>query len=132
MTFSLSEKSFACADCGEPFVVSVPEQLFYAEHGSRLPTRCPECRASRRAERHAEAIRAVETSAPSPTTEGYGGYSGFATSSGGARGRGQRAGGPVMYTAVCSACGASASVPFEPRGRRPVYCRNCFNARRGR
>ncbi|MDQ3541349.1 MAG: hypothetical protein M3440_11720 [Chloroflexota bacterium] len=23
-------------------------------------------------------------------------------------------------------------VPFVPRGDRPVYCRECFNARKGR
>jgi CxxC-x17-CxxC domain-containing protein len=132
MTFTLAEKSLVCPDCSTPFTVSVPEQLFYAERGARMPSCCPECRAKRRSERNAEAIRACETT-PSPSlTDGYGGFSGLGTSAGAARGRGPRAGGPVMYSAVCSACGASTSVPFEPRGRRPVYCRECFNARRGR
>ena len=34
-------------------------------------------------------------------------------------------------TAVqCSACGKQTTVPFEPRGDRPVYCQDCFNARK--
>lgn len=132
MTFALAEKSLVCPDCSQPFTVSIPEQLFYAERGSRMPARCLDCRANRRAERHADAIRACETAPLTSAADGYGGFSGFATSAGAPRGRSARNSGPVMHTAVCSACGASASVPFEPRGRRPVYCRNCFNARRGR
>ena len=132
MSFALTEKSFTCPDCGKAFAVSIDEQLFYAERGSRIPARCPECRANLRAERHAGAIRACESAPAVAGAEGYGGFSGFATSAGGSRGRNGRGAGPAMFTAVCTACGASASVPFEPRGRRPVYCRNCFNARRGK
>ena len=132
MSFALAEKNLVCPDCGNPFAVTVGEQLFYAERGSRMPARCPECRANRRAERHADAIRACETAPSASGSEGYGGFSGFATSAGSQRGRNGRGASPVMHTAVCTACGASASVPFEPRGRRPVYCRICFNARRGK
>jgi CxxC-x17-CxxC domain-containing protein len=31
---------------------------------------------------------------------------------------------------ICSGCGQQATVPFEPRGDRPVYCRDCFQARK--
>lgn len=31
-----------------------------------------------------------------------------------------------MYSAVCSACGKTCQVPFEPRGDRPIYCSDCF------
>jgi CxxC-x17-CxxC domain-containing protein len=31
-----------------------------------------------------------------------------------------------MFTTTCSNCGQTAEVPFEPRGDRPVYCRDCF------
>ena len=27
---------------------------------------------------------------------------------------------------VCDSCGCEASVPFQPRGDRPVYCNECF------
>jgi len=35
-----------------------------------------------------------------------------------------------MYDAVCADCGAECQVPFKPSGDRPVYCRECFQARR--
>jgi CxxC-x17-CxxC domain-containing protein len=34
-----------------------------------------------------------------------------------------------MFSAVCAECGTNAEVPFEPRGDRPVYCRECFSKR---
>jgi CxxC-x17-CxxC domain-containing protein len=33
-----------------------------------------------------------------------------------------------MFDAVCAQCGTSTTVPFKPRGDRPVYCRACFSA----
>ena len=32
---------------------------------------------------------------------------------------------------ICSGCGQPTTVPFEPRGDRPVYCRDCYQARKG-
>jgi len=32
---------------------------------------------------------------------------------------------------ICSGCGQPTTVPFEPRGDRPVFCRECYNARKG-
>ncbi len=34
-----------------------------------------------------------------------------------------------MYPAVCAECGQQTEVPFEPRGDRPVYCRECYSKR---
>lgn len=31
---------------------------------------------------------------------------------------------------TCSGCGKQTTVPFEPRGDRPVYCQDCFSARK--
>jgi CxxC-x17-CxxC domain-containing protein len=31
-----------------------------------------------------------------------------------------------MFEVTCSNCGNLARVPFQPRGDRPVYCRDCF------
>ena len=31
-----------------------------------------------------------------------------------------------MYTAICADCGKETQVPFQPRGDKPVYCRDCF------
>jgi CxxC-x17-CxxC domain-containing protein len=39
---------------------------------------------------------------------------------------------PAQGTSVvCSGCGQLTTVPFEPRGDRPVYCRDCYQARKG-
>jgi CxxC-x17-CxxC domain-containing protein len=45
---------------------------------------------------------------------------------------GRSPGDSKMYNATCDQCGGQARVPFIPRGDRPVYCRDCFNARKGR
>jgi CxxC-x17-CxxC domain-containing protein len=31
-----------------------------------------------------------------------------------------------MYPATCANCGTETQVPFQPRGTRPVYCRDCY------
>ena len=33
-----------------------------------------------------------------------------------------------MHDAVCAQCGVATTVPFKPRGDRPVYCRNCYSS----
>lgn len=33
-----------------------------------------------------------------------------------------------LFKATCSQCGGVAEVPFQPRGDRPVYCRDCFSS----
>ena len=35
-----------------------------------------------------------------------------------------------MYDVICDGCGRPTQVPFQPRGDRPVYCRDCFEANR--
>ena len=36
----------------------------------------------------------------------------------------------VMHEAICAQCGKPTQVPFAPREDRPVYCSECFAARR--
>ena len=31
-----------------------------------------------------------------------------------------------MYEVIYDGCGCTTQVPFQPRGDRPVYCRDCF------
>lgn len=33
------------------------------------------------------------------------------------------------YGAVCAACGIETTVPFRPKGDRPIYCRSCYTAK---
>ncbi len=32
---------------------------------------------------------------------------------------------------TCAGCGQQTTVPFEPRGDRPVFCRDCYQAQKG-
>jgi len=50
---------------------------------------------------------------------------GFGGGAGGARPQRE------MFNATCSQCGGVAQVPFQPRGDKPVYCRDCFQSRGG-
>ena len=35
-----------------------------------------------------------------------------------------------MFDAICDNCGNSCKVPFQPSGGKPVYCSNCFGAKK--
>ena len=112
---SYADKTLACRDCGQAFIFTVGEQEFFASRGfTNEPSRCPDCRASRKAGRE--------------SSGGYssGGYSSGGYSSGG-YGRGER----EMFSATCAECGNEARVPFQPRGDKPVYCSDCFSKQRG-
>ena len=99
------DRTLICRDCGQEFAFTVGEQEFFAQRGfTNDPTRCPECRAARKADR------------------GEGGYS----SGGGGYARRER----EMYPAVCAQCGKDTMVPFQPRTDKPVYCSDCYSAQR--
>jgi CxxC-x17-CxxC domain-containing protein len=108
----MSDRTITCRDCGQAFTFTAGEQAFYQERGFSEPQRCPSCRAARKAQR---------------TANGYDtGYS-----AGGERyGSGGYGGPRQMYPAICSNCGVETEVPFSPRSDKPVYCRECFQARR--
>ena len=46
---------------------------------------------------------------------GYGGFGGSARE---------------MHPVVCDQCGVNTTVPFVPRGDKPVYCSDCFSKMR--
>ncbi|AFM40226.1 hypothetical protein Desaci_1194 [Desulfosporosinus acidiphilus SJ4] len=93
-----ADKILTCRDCGRDFEFTASEQEFYAEKGfTNEPSRCPECRAARKAQ----------------TRNNGGGFSR------------QR----EMFPAVCSNCGKETTVPFQPSGNKPVYCRDCYQPR---
>lgn len=37
-----------------------------------------------------------------------------------------------LHEVVCANCGVTTQVPFKPREDRPVYCRDCFQAKGGK
>ena len=106
-----TDKTIACSDCSQQFVFTASEQEFYAGRGFTEPRRCPSCRASRKAARG---------------DSGGGGSYGGGGGGGGYESRGPR----EMFTATCSSCGRDAQVPFRPTSGKPVYCADCFAARR--
>jgi CxxC-x17-CxxC domain-containing protein len=97
-----SDETLNCTDCGRSFPFTASEQEFYASKGfTNKPSRCADCRAARKA-------------------------------AGGGRAGGNRGGGAPrreMFQATCGRCGGVAEVPFQPRGDKPVYCRDCFSPR---
>ena len=100
----MQDKTLTCNDCGQQFTFTASEQEFFAQKGFNEPSRCPSCRAARKAAR-----------------EGGGGGSSYGSYGGG---RSER----QMYPAVCAQCGKNTEVPFQPRGDRPVYCSDCYRA----
>jgi len=99
---SYTDKTLTCVDCGASFTFSAEDQEYHASRGfTNEPKRCQSCRDARKAERGGG--------------RSYGG--GYSSSP------------RQMYPAVCAECGQKTEVPFEPRGDRPVYCRDCFAKR---
>lgn len=96
---AFEEKSLQCFDCGTTFAFTVEEQEFFQSKGyNNEPKRCPSCREARKSQRY-----------------GNGGGSSYGS-------RRQ------MFPVTCAACGKDTEVPFQPRGDRPVYCRECFQS----
>ncbi len=110
-----TDQARTCRDCGNTFTWTAGEQEFYASRGLvNPPSRCPECRAQRKAGGGGES------------------YGGGRSSSGGGMGGGYSDRGPrEMHEATCDSCGGVARVPFVPRGDKPVYCSDCFSRSRG-
>ncbi|MBI4216561.1 MAG: zinc-ribbon domain containing protein [Chloroflexi bacterium] len=104
---SYQDRNLTCQECGKQFVYSADDQSFHALKGyTNEPKRCPSCRQARR--------------------EGSGSSS---------RGSYPRTEQREMFPAVCASCGKETTVPFRPKGDRPVYCSDCFRrqpARSGR
>jgi NAD-dependent SIR2 family protein deacetylase len=50
---SFQDKSIQCSDCGTTFTFSAGEQEFFASKGlTNEPKRCPQCRKSKKQQRH--------------------------------------------------------------------------------
>ena len=105
-----TDRELTCRDCGQTFAFTSGEQEFFASRGfTNEPSRCPTCRAARKASNGGDSY-------------GYGGNSNF----GGGYARAER----QMYPATCAQCGKQTEVPFQPRNDKPVYCSDCFQQHR--
>jgi CxxC-x17-CxxC domain-containing protein len=109
---SVADKTITCRDCGMDFVFTAGEQEFYASKGFvNEPTRCPSCRQARKAQMNGGGAMRDD-------------HAGRPAMNGGTRER-------VAYKTTCANCGQETTVPFVPRGTKPVYCSNCFDQMRG-
>ncbi len=98
-----SPKNLTCTECGASFIFSAEDQEYHASRGfDNEPRRCPSCRQARRDAGGRAPFGRRETQSMGPRQ---------------------------MYPAVCAECGQKTEVPFEPRGDKPVYCRDCFSRR---
>ncbi len=112
-----SDLLLTCSDCGQEFVFTAGEQQFYQERGYSAPRRCKPCRQAKQ------------------NAGGGGGGGGYAASHHShSDGGGYGGGGGGMSTGttvVCASCGQTTTVPFEPKGDRPVYCKSCYRPKQG-
>ena len=105
---SFADKTITCRDCGTPFVFTAGEQEFYASKGFiNEPTRCPTCRQARKTNKSGGGFAPRERSARPASFDGA------------PRER-------VAHQVTCANCGQETTVPFIPRGTKPVYCADCF------
>jgi CxxC-x17-CxxC domain-containing protein len=47
--YNMQDKTLTCSDCGQEFTFTASEQEFFATKGFNSPSRCPACRAARKA-----------------------------------------------------------------------------------
>ncbi len=124
---SFTDKTLTCRDCGSEFTFTAGEQEFYAQKGfDNEPTRCQNCRRARKMKRSESGGDSYGSSG------GYGGGGSYSSGGGyGGGGGGYSRAERVQHETVCSNCGRQTTVPFVPRGDRPVYCGDCFAQQRG-
>lgn len=118
----MSDRTLTCRDCGNEFTFTAGEQEFYAQQGFSEPRRCPSCRQQRKAQRNAGG----DTYGSGYAAGGYESGSYRASTGGGHYQDGER----QLYPAICSECGQETEVPFNPTPGKPVFCRDCFQARK--
>jgi len=96
------DKILKCSDCGNDFVFTAGEQLFFHDkHFKNQPKRCKTCKSK----------RVAVLSAP-PVMGNAHHFS------------------RVETRATCSQCGKDTTVPFRPTQGRPIFCRECFTQKR--
>ena len=92
------DKHIACIDCGEKFLWTIGEQIFFRDKGLRNPPkRCRNCKQAKN-----ERIASIAAAQ--------------------AAGIKQR----IEVAVYCARCNEYTTVPFYPSQGRPVFCRSCF------
>lgn len=92
--------TIVCIDCGQDFIWSGGEQLFFRDKGlQNPPKRCKSCKQAKN-----ERLAAIASAQASGVKQ------------------------KIEVTVNCAKCSAQTTVPFYPSQGRPVYCRSCFLA----
>jgi len=95
------DKVLQCIDCGSDFVFTSGEQLFFRD--KQFKNAPKRCKSCKM--KRVSILGAAPPSAPRLTK--------------------------TETRTVCSHCGKETTVPFRPTQGRPVFCRECFQDRRG-
>jgi CxxC-x17-CxxC domain-containing protein len=96
------DRLLICADCGQEFIFTAGEQLFFHDKQFKNdPKRCKPCKSKR------AGIMARPGAGPA--------------AAGICR---------TETRTTCSECGIETTVPFKPTQGRPVLCRQCFQNKR--
>src|SRR6188472_3717736 len=103
----MSDKILTCRECGATFTFTEGEQAFYAQKGFSEPTRCPSCRAAKKANRNSGGYGDSYGSGGGYGGGSYGGGSSYGSGGGGGYGRER-----TMTTVTCANCGKETQVPF--------------------
>ena len=99
-TEELPDVGIICIDCGQEFIWTSGERVFYRDKGlQNPPKRCKACKQAKN-----ERLAAIANAQSS--------------------GIKQR----IEVTVNCAKCNSQTTVPFYPSQGRPVYCRSCFLA----
>jgi CxxC-x17-CxxC domain-containing protein len=96
------DRLLICADCGQEFIFTAGEQLFFHDKQFKNdPKRCKPCKSKR--------AGAIARPGSGPVAAGI------------CR---------TETRTTCSECGIETTVPFKPTQGRPVLCRQCFQNKR--
>jgi CxxC-x17-CxxC domain-containing protein len=96
------DKMLKCIDCGNEFLFTSGEQLFFHDKKFRNePKRCKVCKTRRTGTLNATPAPVQNYRYPKVETR-----------------------------AICSQCGKETTVPFRPTQGRPIFCRECFQQKR--
>ncbi len=94
----LEDTEILCIDCGNNFVWTAGEQMFYRDKGlQNPPKRCRDCKQAKN-----ERLNAILNSQESGVKQ------------------------KVEVAVYCARCANYTTVPFYPSQGRPVFCRSCF------
>lgn len=94
----MPDKIIHCNDCGQDFIWTGGEQLFFRDKGlQNPPKRCKACKQAKN-----ERLAAISAAQAAGIKQ------------------------KIEVAVHCAGCGSYTTVPFYPSQGRPVFCRSCF------